>query len=360
MNLNKILAEDIENCAVFLKNDAQKLSGKTILVSGGNGFLCSYFVDLVAHLNAMFLKRPCNIIVVDNLISSFSYKFAHLDAKQYFEFIDHDLTKPLSVDGPVNYIIHGASIASPSYYRKYPVETMNVNVQGTRNLLDLARIKKSDSFIFLSTSEIYGDPDPQHIPTSEDYRGFVSCTGPRACYDESKRFGETLCMNFWRQYGVPIKITRSFNVFGPRLSLEDKRVVPDFISNVLKDEDIILFSDGKATRTFCYVTDSIRGHMRVLLSDNNGEAYNIGNDFPEVTMKDLAETVIRASGKNLKVRFAKSPDKDYTTDNPQRRCPNIKKMHTHFPDWNPEISLESGICRTTEYNIIKNQTGIIS
>jgi UDP-glucuronate decarboxylase len=269
--------------------------------------------------------------------------------------IQRDIIEPIdSSIGKFEYIIHAASIASPIYYRKYPIETMDANVQGLRNLLNYARSEKDkgnnpDGFLFFSTSEIYGDPDPGNIPTRETYRGNVSCTGPRACYDESKRYGETLCVNFARQYNLPITVARPFNNYGPGLKITDRRVIPDFARDILNNRNIIMYSDGKPTRTFCYVADAIIGYFKILTKGRPGEAYNIGVDGPEISMTELAEKMVSIGSEELgysgKVVHMTSKDSDYLTDNPNRRCPNIDKARGEL-GYNPSISLEEGLKKT--------------
>ena len=247
-----------------------------------------------------------------------------------------------------DFLIHAASIASPTFYRQYPIETMDANVIGLRRLLDQARETKPESVLFFSSSEIYGDPDAAHIPTDENFRGYVSCTGPRACYDESKRFGETLCVSFWNVHRVPVKISRPFNNYGPGLRLGDRRVLPDFFRDVLNNKDVVLLSDGRATRTFCYVSDAMEGYLRLLLSGENGESFNIGTEKPEVSMADLAQQVIAVCGKKVQVIRGKSDDQQYLTDNPWRRCPNISKARQRLK-YEPKVSLAEGLGRMRDY-----------
>ncbi|HWB00147.1 MAG TPA: NAD-dependent epimerase/dehydratase family protein, partial [Pirellulales bacterium] len=194
------------------------------------------------------------------------------------------------------------------------------------------------------SSEIYGDPDPAAIPTPETYRGIVSCTGPRACYDESKRLGETLCVTFWQQFGTPVKIIRPFNVYGPGQRLDDKRIIPDLLSAALQRQPIVLHSDGRATRSFCYATDFLSGMLHVLMSNESGEAFNVGND-EEVTIRQVAEVASRldASGA-LPIEFRVSGDSQYLVDNPQRRCPDLSKMRQAFP-WQPCVPVAEGLAR---------------
>jgi len=266
-----------------------------------------------------------------------------------------DMIRPLPADiADFQYIIHAAGIASPIYYRKYPIETMDANINGLRALLEYARRQQSKSapvegFLFYSSSEIYGDPSPENIPTPETYRGNVSCTGPRACYDESKRYGETLCVNFAQQYGLPVKAARPFNNYGPGLKITDRRVLPDFARDVLAGKDIVMLSDGSPTRTFCYSADAIVGYYKVLVKGKSGEAYNIGVEKPEISIAQLAQKVVDLSrelfGYQGKVVRKASTEKDYLVDNPNRRCPIITKARTDL-GYNPTILVDEGLRRS--------------
>jgi dTDP-glucose 4,6-dehydratase/UDP-glucuronate decarboxylase len=234
---------------------------------------------------------------------------------------------------------------------------MDANVGGLRNLLDAAvEWKRAGSapsgFLFYSSSEIYGDPTPENIPTPETYRGNVSCTGPRACYDESKRYGETLAVNFSRVHDLPITIVRPFNNYGPGMKINDGRVIADFARAVLDSRDIDMFSDGSPTRTFCYVADAVIGYYKALLVGAPGESYNIGTDSPEISMRGLAEAVV-AAGRKLfgyegEVRLTLNPEVDYLTDNPSRRCPDLTKARSEL-GYSPTITLEDGIRRTLQW-----------
>jgi UDP-glucuronate decarboxylase len=324
----------------------QPLAGTTLLITGGSGFLCSYLLDILAYLNDRVLPKPCRVISVDNLRSGVSQRVAHLAKRPDFRFIDHDIAQPLDFGEPVHRIIHGAGIASPTFYRRFPLETIDVNVTGTRHMLDLARRPEVRSLIHLSTSEIYGDPDAAHIPTKEDYRGYVSCTGPRACYDESKRLSETLCTNYFNLYQTPVKVIRPFNVYGPGQRLDDRRIVPDLISAALERKPLVLLSDGRATRAYCYISDFLRGLLYILMSDANGEAFNVGNDEKETSVRELAEIVQQIAGPPvLQIEFKVSGDAHYLTDNPQRRCPDLTKLRSHFP-WTPKVPVAEGLRRT--------------
>ncbi len=251
-------------------------------------------------------------------------------------------------------MVHMASIASPTFYRQYPLETIDANIWGLRSLLDFYDQQKTlEGLLFFSSSEIYGDPDPAHIPTSEDYRGNVSCVGPRACYDESKRFGETLCSIFSERRGVPITVARPFNNYGPGMRLGDKRLPADLASCVLEGRDIVLYSSGSPTRTFCYISDAITGYLLCLLY-GKFEAFNIGIEKPEITVKQLADIFQRVGQKlvNYKgnVRFEVSEDAAYLSHNPQRRCPVIDKARKLL-GYQPAVSVEEGVERYMKFLI---------
>jgi nucleoside-diphosphate-sugar epimerase len=236
----------------------------------------------------------------------------------------------------------------------YPIETMDANVNGLRFLLEYSRAQRDkgrpvEGFLFFSTSEIYGDPPPEAIPTSETYRGNVSCTGPRACYDESKRYGETLCVNFARTYDLPIKVARPFNNYGPGLKITDRRVLPDFARDVLAGKDIVMLSDGSPTRAFCYVADAVVVYYKILTRGQKGEAYNIGVEEPEISIADLAQRIAALAselwGYEGQVVREASPDRNYLVDNPNRRCPLITKARNEL-GYEPRISLDEGLRRS--------------
>jgi UDP-glucuronate decarboxylase len=350
---NPVIREDILAVIARLSRTLAPLEGTSLLVTGGSGFLCSYFLETVACLNDEVFRAPCRVISVDNLRTGSTDRVAHLAGRPDFIFLQHDVSTPLALPEPVDRIIHGAGIASPTFYRRHPLETIDVNVSGTRQMLELARSSsRVRSILYFSTSEIYGDPDPQFIPTPEDYRGFVSCTGPRACYDESKRLAETLCAIYQSCYSTPVKIVRPFNVYGPGQRLDDRRVIPDMISAALRRDPLVLLSDGRATRAFCYISDAITAMWHVLMSGFDGEAFNVGNDEREITMHELAEEMRQAAGPPwLDIRMRASDDPHYLTDNPQRRCPDLTKLRSRF-DWTPQVSLAEGLRRTLlSYNV---------
>ncbi|HUN89586.1 MAG TPA: NAD-dependent epimerase/dehydratase family protein [Terriglobales bacterium] len=343
---NAVIQEDVESIVRGMKDVFAPLSGRTVLITGGSGFLCSYLLECLAVLNDTGWYKPCRTISIDNLRSGVGERVAHLGQRPDFRFLSHDVSQPLELGEPVDFIVHGAGIASPTFYRQFPLETVDVNVSGTRHMLDLALRDRAQSILYMSTSEIYGDPEAKAIPTPEDYRGFVSCTGPRACYDESKRLAETLCSIYYAKHGAPVKVMRPFNVYGPGQRLDDRRIVPDLMSAAIERRPIVLYSDGRATRSFCYVSDAIRAMWFVLLSDANGEAFNVGSDEREITIGELARELVTVAGPpQLEIVYKTSQDAQYLTDNPQRRCPDLRKLKGRF-DWKPQVTLVEGLGRT--------------
>lgn len=355
-NAREVVEKDLEYICGNLKEELPALSGKKLLITGGAGFLGYYLIQTILYRNNNLEKNnPIHLTVYDNYIRGVPAWLTRLEGDQNLNLVKHDITDPLPPDiDDFDFIIHAASIASPLYYRQYPIETMDANVNGLRSLLEYCVQQKQNNkpvggFLFYSTSEIYGDPTPENIPTPETYRGNVSCTGPRACYDESKRYGETLCVNFARQYDLPIKVARPFNNYGPGLKITDKRVLPDFARDILAGRDIVMLSDGSPTRTFCYVADAIVGYYKILVKGRPGEAYNIGADSPEISMAELAQRVTEL-GRALfdyqgQVVRQISADKEYLIDNPNRRCPVITKARTELA-YQPGISLDEGLRRS--------------
>lgn len=342
-----IVREDISSIAQAIKKDAKKLEGKTLLISGGAGFIGSYILATIHELNEKYLSKPCRVISIDNFITGRKRRIVEEIKSDSFTFIEADVTKPLDIKEKVDYIIHAAGLASPVYYQKYPLETIESAIYGVRNLLDMGKRKKIKSFLYFSSSEIYGDPDPSFIPTPETYRGNVSAIGPRACYDESKRMGETICMVFYEKYKIPVKIVRPFNVFGPGMLPNDYRVVPMFVSNALNGKPLPVHDKGNQTRTFCYISDAIVGFLKVLLSKKNGEVYNVGNDMDEVTMMKLAMIVSDLFKNKVEIRKIEYPNY-YPQDEPKRRCPDLTKIRKNL-DYAPAIELKEGLRRVIEW-----------
>lgn len=352
-----VVTADLDSIVTRLGPEFATMAGKRLLIVGGGGFLGYYLVQSVVHYNRT-ATTPIDLVVYDSWMRGQPEWLEALRGTPHLTIDAHDVTNPVPADlGAVQFIIHAASIASPKYYRLYPIETMDANVNGLRNLLEYARAQQNgpaplEGFLFYSTSEIYGDPQPEHIPTPETYRGNVSCTGPRACYDESKRYGETLCVNFAQRYGLPITIARPFNNYGPGLKITDARVLPDFARDVFAGRNIVMYSDGSPTRTFCYITDAIVGYYKVLLNGRPGESYNIGTEMPEVSMRVLAERVVEISrrlfGYSGSVVFQASDDSAYLTDNPNRRCPVIDKARNEL-GYEPVVTFDDGLERALRW-----------
>ena len=353
---DQIVATDLDTICARAHTELESMAGARVLLTGGAGFLGYYLVQSLLTWNrAHETSRQIHVTVVDNYIRGVPEWLQGREADPTLRLFQHDVTKPLPDSlGDFEYVIHAASIASPTFYRQFPLETMDANVNGLRQLLEAARTlqetgKPVRGFLYFSTSEIYGDPPASEIPTPETYRGNVSCTGPRACYDESKRYGETLSVTFAERYGIPVKIVRPFNNYGPGLRITDRRVVADFARDVLAGRDIVLLSDGSPSRTFCYVADAIVGYIKVLVRGRPGEPYNIGVEAPEITVDELAERIV-SLGRTLlgyggRVVRGSDPDKRYLVDNPQRRRPSIAKARREL-DYDPAISLDEGLRRT--------------
>jgi dTDP-glucose 4,6-dehydratase/UDP-glucuronate decarboxylase len=343
--VTSVIRDDAAHVVRDLAPELDALAGTTLVLTGAGGFLGATFLDVLAAFNAAQPRRPCRVLALDNFQTGLPDRVRHLDADPHVTFVTHDVTRPWTPPGGVDWILHAASIASPSVYRRFPLETIDVNVNGTWRCLELARSAGARGMLYLSSSEIYGDPAPEAIPTGEEYRGSVSCTGPRACYDESKRLGETLCTTYARLHGTPVGIVRPFNVYGPGQRLDDQRILPDLLSAALAGRPAVLHSDGRATRSFCYVRDFVRGALLVLLAGGAGEAFNVGDDR-EISIATLAELVADAAAPPRRaVEYRASADADYLADNPQRRCPDLTKLRTRTR-WRPEVPLEEGLRRT--------------
>jgi UDP-glucuronate decarboxylase len=336
-----LLDSDVEEVVSELADVADDFSGKTILLAGGRGFLGRYLTAVFAELNRSRLREPCRLIVIDNLITAGRAGKEQRESPNT-RFIEHDVTKPLEVDEHVDCVVHAAGIPSPTYYQAYPLETLDVAIAGNRNLLDLA-LGHGARYTFFSSSEIYGDPDPKHLPTPETYRGNVSTQSGRACYDEGKRVGETLCHVYHTYFGLHTNIIRPFNVYGPGMQESDYRVLPNFASSIKARRPLWVYGTGFQTRTFCYVTDALNGFIRVIARGLPGEAYNIGTPEPEVNMRELARRIEEVVGRRIDIRVTDYPD-SYPGDEPNRRCPDITKAQVHLA-YRPRIDLDLGLRR---------------
>ena len=304
---------------------------KRVLITGAAGFLGSHLCD-------RFMKEGFHVVAMDNLITGRLKNIEHLFKEKNFEFYHHDVSKFVHVPGQLDYILHFASPASPIDYLKIPIQTLKVGSLGTHNCLGLAKAKGA-RIIVASTSEVYGDPTVH--PQTEDYWGNVNPIGPRGVYDEAKRFQEAITMAYHRYHGVETRMVRIFNTYGPRMRLNDGRVLPAFIGQALRGEDLTVFGDGKQTRSFCYVDDLVEGIYRLLMSDHAGPV-NIGNP-DEITIGEFAEEIIKLTGTDQKVIYKELP-----TDDPMQRQPNIDLAKSVL-DWEPQVSRAEGLKITYEY-----------
>ncbi len=312
----------------------RKPSGKTqptSVVTGAAGFLGSHLTDLL-------VARGHKVIGIDNFVTGRVDNISHLGGNPNFKFIEQDVTEFIFLDGPVNYVWHFASPASPIDYLELPIQTLKVGSLGTHKALGLAKNKKA-RFLIASTSEIYGDP-LEH-PQTEDYWGNVNPIGPRGCYDEAKRFAEALAMAYHKEHGVATRIVRIFNTYGPRMRLHDGRVVPAFVSQALKNKPITVFGKGLQTRSFCFVSDLVEGIYRLMMSDY-GLPMNIGNPT-EMTVLDFAKEIIRATGSRSRIVYKPLPQ-----DDPRQRRPDITRARKHLK-WEPKVALAEGLVETIAY-----------
>lgn len=353
--INDSIDQDMYRIAYSLGSKVHDFSGRTLLITGGSGFLGSYMVAALEFLNKNVLDQPCKVISIDNFLIARKKNLVREIDDPNVNFKMHDVCVPLRMYEPVDYIISAAGIASPVYYKHYPLETIEGTTTGVKNMLELARERRAKSILYFSSSEIYGDPDPKQVPTPETYRGHVSSTGPRACYDESKRLGETICVTYHQLYNLPVKIVRPFNVYGPGMSPMDHRVVPNFITKGFKGEHLHVYGGGGQTRTFCYVTDAVIGFFKILLSNRDGEVYNVGNDLGEINMNDLAKMVVENVFDNKVQAKLEAYPNQYPTDEPQRRCPDLTKIRTHL-GYAPAVDIKVGLKRTALWlgDYIKN------
>ncbi len=306
------------------------MSTPRVVITGAAGFIGS-------HLSETLLDRGYRVVGIDNLLTGDLANIAHL-ANRDFLFIKHDVTNYINVDGPVDFVLHWASPASPIDYLELPIQTLKVGALGTHKALGLAKAKGA-RFVIASTSEVYGDP-LEH-PQTESYWGNVNPIGPRGVYDEAKRFAEAMTTAYHRYHGVDTKIVRIFNTYGPRMRIRDGRAVPNFIAQALQGDDITVYGDGRQTRSFCYISDLVDGIIRLMLSDVN-DPVNIGNPH-ELTIEDIAQTIVRMTGSSSRIVH-----QDLPVDDPKVRKPDITRARTLL-GWEPRVPLEAGLARTIDY-----------
>jgi dTDP-glucose 4,6-dehydratase len=306
-----------------------------ILITGGAGFIGSHLCDRL-------LADGHEVIAMDNLSTGNVDNIAHLAGHERFHFIKHDITNYIFIEGDLDAVLHLASLPSPVDYLNYPIQTLKVGALGTHKTLGLA-LEKGACFLLASTSEVYGDPLVH--PQPEDYWGNVNPIGPRGVYDESKRFAEALTMAYYRYHGVDTRIARVFNCYGPRMRMDDGRVVPNFVCQALRGDPLTVYDDGSRTRSFCYVDDMVEGMVRLLHSSETTPV-NLGNP-DEMTILDFAHKVLELTSSSSPIRFV-TPTDARTADDPKVRCPDIGKARRVL-GWEPQVSLEEGLRETATY-----------
>jgi len=321
------------------------LVGKTVLVTGANGFVPAYMVETLLYRNEHAGGRPTQVIGLVRNHERAKARFAAYRGRADLRLLVQDVCEPVTLSGPVHFIIHAASQASPKYYGKDPVGTLGPNVLGTHHLLRLAAAQRVEAFLYFSSSEVYGQVPADRMPIREQDFGWLDPSDVRSCYGESKRMGETMCVAWAQQFGVPAKIVRPFHTYGPGMRLDDGRVFADFVADIVQDRDIVMKSDGRATRAFCYLADATVGFFTVLLTGATGQAYNIGST-EDISILDLAELLVaNFPDKHLKVvRQAARPPPGYLASPVVRHCPDITKARGL--GWSPTTAIQAGFSRT--------------
>jgi len=344
-NMSSIEFEDAKDVAERIRSKFNLPSALKFVITGSQGFLGSQLMNSLDQLAAIS-KINIRVICIDNGIRA-NNRIAYGNLKIKYKKADVSELGSSRVFRNTNYFVHLASIASPVFYREFPLETLMANVYGTKNVLDLAKKFKSQGCLLMSTSEIYGDPSPDAIPTSESYRGNVAYAGPRACYDESKRVLETLAWIYQNKIGIPVSVVRPFNVYGPGMRLDDGRIIPDLVSAILENMDMQIYSDGGPTRSYCYVSDSVFFMLAALFSGHSNPVVNIGADLTETSVRDLARMVAdlgKVVGWSGELRFPASDDPEYLVDNPQRRMPDLTRLRDLVGDFE-NLPIDVGLNR---------------
>jgi UDP-glucuronate decarboxylase len=342
--INKTIFNDLSNI-INAPIEWGRFSGKTILISGANGFLPAYMVEtLLLLLNNDTIKDTKILALVRN-IDKAKARFKNYLENDNLEFIVQDVSDPINIDCTVDFIIHAASQASPKYYGIDPVGTLSANILGTINLLKIAQKNSIQSFLYFSSSEVYGILDETKIPTKESDFGYIDPTNVRSCYAESKRMGETICVSWLKQYNIPVKIVRPFHTYGPGMALDDGRVYADFIADIVNNRDIVMKSDGLAMRSFCYLADATIAFFLVLLNGNNGEAYNVGNSDCETSILNLANKLVSLfPEKRVKVLTKNTKNIHYLKSAVSRNCPDMTKINNL--GWYPKTNINDGFYKT--------------
>ena len=342
-----IIFEDIVHIIYRTKKTLQLLEDKRILIIGAAGLVPSYFLDTVYLLNKKYFSRKCKLTAYIHKDIDVNNRLFYLKKDKNFDFKTVDVSKEFEIEPGFDYIIHAASKASPKAYMKDPIGTIETNVKGTETILRYMLKNRVKSFVYFSSGEIYGNPPSEMIPTKENYIGSTNHLSERSCYVESKKFSETLCINYFRKYNLPVKLVRPVHIYGPGIRLNDGRVWADFIKNAYEGENITILSNGKASRGFCYISDAIVQLWSVLLLGKSGEVYNIGNDTEEITIKELAEIIAEIFNKNIEV-IIEAKNLLYLKGSPQKSCPDMAKTLTEFGLKN-EITIKEGLKKTIKW-----------
>ena len=343
--MNQIIKNDVEEIISQL-NEFERFRGKTVLITGASGMLAAYIVETLIYLNCIHENFNVKVIaIVRNKVKA-QKRFNHLLGNIKLTILEHDVCNEFNSTEKIDYIFHAASNASPKYFGADPVGTLNANILGTINLIKLAHKHNVESFLFFSSGEVYGEVNEKDIPINEETFGYLNPTKVRSCYAESKRMGESICISWFHQFGVKVKIVRPFHTYGPGMLLNDGRVFADFIADVVFQRNIQIKSDGSAIRPYCYIVDATVGFFLIMLNGKNGEAYNVGNPMAELSVKALAELLVSIfPERKLKVQFGGHvKDKNYLQSPISRNSPDISKISKL--KWEPKILPKEGFRRT--------------
>lgn len=342
--MNKIIAEDLD---FILNNDIdwEKFKNKTVFITGAYGMLLSYMTYTLLRLNELDSKFNVKVIVLTRNKEKAKKKFRYFAKSKYLKFFEHDLSSPIKIEGEIDYIVHGASYASPHYFAANPVAVILPNAIGTYYLLELAKLKKIKSFLFFSSGSVYGDANAKSEITEKDY-GYMDPLNVNSCYGESKRMAENMCKCFQYQFEIPVKIVRPAHTYGPTMDIEnDSRVFANFVNNIIKGKNIIMKSDGSAIRSFSYIADVTVAFFKVLLDGENGEAYNVGDKDSYISIKELAEMFISLAPKKQLKLIIKKQTADISNKD-KKTLMSFKKVENL--NWKCAFSLKEGLKRTVE------------